>query len=53
MIFDSADFLKSFVAILAIVNPIGIVPTFLALTQEESIISGISIILAYKSLNLI
>jgi len=31
-----ADFLKSFVAILAIVNPIGIVPIFLALTVSES-----------------
>jgi len=31
-----ADFLKSFVAILAIVNPIGIVPIFLALTTGET-----------------
>lgn len=31
-----SDFLKSFVAILAIVNPIGIVPIFLALTANES-----------------
>jgi len=31
-----SDFLKSFVAILAIVNPIGIVPIFLALTASES-----------------
>lgn len=37
MVFDSAEFLKSFVAILAIVNPIGIVPIFLALTQSDSI----------------
>ncbi|HIO96814.1 MAG TPA: NAAT family transporter [Leucothrix sp.] len=37
MVFDSAEFLKSFVAILAIVNPIGIVPIFLALTQGDSI----------------
>ncbi len=31
-----ADFLKSFVAILAIINPIGIVPIFLALTTGET-----------------
>jgi len=37
VVFDSAEFLKSFVAILAIVNPIGIVPIFLALTQSDSI----------------
>ncbi len=37
VIFDSADFLKSFVAILAIVNPLGIVPIFLALTQADSV----------------
>jgi len=37
VVFDSAEFLKSFVAILAIVNPIGIVPIFLALTQGDSI----------------
>lgn len=37
MVFDNAEFLKSFVAILAIVNPIGIVPIFLALTQGDSI----------------
>ncbi|MEE9445748.1 MAG: MarC family protein [Cocleimonas sp.] len=37
MSFDSAEFLKSFVALLAIVNPIGIVPIYLALTQGDSI----------------
>ena len=36
MSFDSAEFLKSFVAILAIVNPIGIVPIFLALSHNDS-----------------
>jgi len=37
VIFDSTEFLKSFVAILAIVNPLGIVPIFLALTQSDSL----------------
>lgn len=31
-----AEFLKSFVAILAIINPLGIVPIFLALTANET-----------------
>lgn len=31
-----SEFLKSFVAILAIINPIGVVPLFLALTASES-----------------
>jgi len=33
---DVSAFLKSFVAILAIINPIGIVPIFLALTLSET-----------------
>ena len=31
-----SEFLKSFIAILAIINPIGVVPLFLALTANES-----------------
>jgi len=33
---DFSEFLKSFIAILAITNPIGVVPIFLALTSDES-----------------
>lgn len=36
MEFDLSLFLKSFVALIAIVNPIGIVPIFLALTTDDS-----------------
>ena len=36
MTFDSSLFLTSFVALLAIVNPIGIVPIFLTLTSGDS-----------------
>lgn len=36
MDYNVADFLKSFVALMAIVNPIGIVPIFLALTASDS-----------------
>jgi len=36
MEFDFSTFLKSFVALIAIVNPIGIVPIFLALTSGDS-----------------
>ena len=36
MEFDFSVFLKTFVALIAIVNPIGVVPIFLALTSEES-----------------
>lgn len=36
MDFDLSTFLKSFVALIAIVNPIGIVPIFLALTSGDS-----------------
>ncbi len=36
MIFDFSIFLTSFVALLAIVNPIGIVPIFLTLTAGDS-----------------
>ncbi len=36
MEFNISEFLKSFVALVAIVNPIGIVPIFLALTANDS-----------------
>lgn len=36
MAIDFSEFLKSFIAILAITNPIGVVPIFLALTSDES-----------------
>ncbi len=36
MEFHISEFLKSFVALVAIVNPIGIVPIFLALTTNDS-----------------
>lgn len=36
MDFNTAEFFKSFVALIAIVNPIGIVPIFLALTSSDT-----------------